>query len=115
MLVRPAGGASRESQFDPLPSLAARRMPAMRHSSVDHTRLPMRSPLDEVPRLRDAALMRGAWTERVELGAVVVCYAARIDHVHENRAAFDLVSSDASARSSTRASVRRAADALDML
>ena len=40
--------ARRGAQFDLLPWLAARKMPAMAYSPVDHARLPKRSPLDDI-------------------------------------------------------------------
>ncbi|MCA3797770.1 MAG: aldo/keto reductase, partial [Burkholderia sp.] len=52
--------ARRGPEFDLLPWLADHRMPAMAYSPVDHGRLPKRSPLDEIARLRGVSVMRVA-------------------------------------------------------
>ncbi|MBN3791903.1 aldo/keto reductase [Burkholderia sp. Ac-20353] len=106
-LVDEAGGAAcatnqilyniarRGAAFDLLPWLAARRMPAMAYSPVDHARLPKHSPLDEIARLRGVSVMRVAlaWV-LAQPGVFAIPKAARIEHVRDNRAALDLVLSD---------------------
>ncbi|WP_321874053.1 aldo/keto reductase [Burkholderia ubonensis] len=106
-LVDEAGGAAcatnqilyniarRGPEFDLLPWLAARRIPAMAYSPVDHARLPKHSPLDEIARVRGVSVMRIAlaWV-LAQPGVFAIPKAARIEHVRDNRAALDLVLSD---------------------
>ncbi|KVT61505.1 aldo/keto reductase [Burkholderia ubonensis] len=106
-LVDDAGGAAcatnqilyniarRGPEFDLLPWLAARRIPAMAYSPVDHARLPKHSPLDEIARARGVSVMRVAlaWV-LAQPGVFAIPKAARIEHVRDNRAALDLVLSD---------------------
>ncbi|MDY7792857.1 aldo/keto reductase [Burkholderia ubonensis] len=106
-LVDEAGGAAcatnqilyniarRGPEFDLLPWLAARRIPAMAYSPVDHARLPKHSPLDEIARVRGVSVMRVAlaWV-LAQPGVFAIPKAARIEHVRDNRAALDLVLSD---------------------
>ncbi|CAM2970147.1 aldo/keto reductase [Burkholderia ubonensis] len=106
-LVDEAGGAAcatnqilynivrRGPEFDLLPWLAARRIPAMAYSPVDHARLPKHSPLDEIARVRGVSVMRVAlaWV-LAQPDVFAIPKAARIEHVRDNRAALDLVLSD---------------------
>ncbi|KVV39105.1 aldo/keto reductase [Burkholderia ubonensis] len=106
-LVDDAGGAAcatnqilyniarRGPEFDLLPWLAARRIPAMAYSPVDHARLPKHSPLDEIARARGVSVTRVAlaWV-LAQPGVFAIPKAARIEHVRDNRAALDLVLSD---------------------
>ncbi|OJA77718.1 aldo/keto reductase [Burkholderia ubonensis] len=106
-LVDEAGGAAcatnqilyniarRGPEFDLLPWLAARRIPAMAYSPVDHARLPKHSPLDEIARVRGVSVTRVAlaWV-LAQPGVFAIPKAARIEHVRDNRAALDLVLSD---------------------
>ncbi|KWB50356.1 aldo/keto reductase [Burkholderia ubonensis] len=106
-LVDEAGGAAcatnqilyniarRGPEFDLLPWLAARRIPAMAYSPVDHARLPKHSQLDEIARVRGVSVTRVAlaWV-LAQPGVFAIPKAARIEHVRDNRAALDLVLSD---------------------
>ncbi|KVM71075.1 aldo/keto reductase [Burkholderia ubonensis] len=106
-LVDEAGGAAcatnqilyniarRGPEFDLLPWLAARRIPAMAYSPVDHARLPKHSPLDEIARARGVSVTRVAlaWV-LAQPGVFAIPKAARIEHVRDNRAALDLMLSD---------------------
>ncbi|WP_269510530.1 aldo/keto reductase [Burkholderia sp. IMCC1007] len=87
--------ARRGPEFDLLPWLADRRIPAMAYSPVDHGRLPKRSPLDEIARLRGVSVMRVAlaWV-LAQPGVFAIPKASRIEHVRDNRAALDFVFSD---------------------
>ncbi|WP_175877910.1 aldo/keto reductase [Burkholderia sp. BCC0097] len=87
--------ARRGPEFDLLPWLADHRIPAMAYSPVDHGRLPKRSPLDEIARLRGVSVMRVAlaWV-LAQPGVFAIPKAARIEHVRDNRAALDVVFSD---------------------
>ncbi|AWG32445.1 aldo/keto reductase [Burkholderia cenocepacia] len=87
--------ARRGPEFDLLPWLADHRIPAMAYSPVDHGRLPKRSPLDEIARLRDVSVMRVAlaWV-LAQPGVFAIPKASRIEHVRDNRAALDVVFSD---------------------
>ncbi|OXI32100.1 aldo/keto reductase [Burkholderia sp. AU16741] len=87
--------ARRGPEFDLLPWLADRRIPAMAYSPVDHGRLPKRSPLDEIARLRGVSVMRVAlaWV-LAQPGVFAIPKASRIEHVRDNRAALDVVLSD---------------------
>ncbi|KVH52742.1 aldo/keto reductase [Burkholderia sp. MSMB1072] len=87
--------ARRGPEFDLLPWLADHRIPAMAYSPVDHGRLPKRSPLDEIARLRGVSVMRVALAWVLAQPAVfAIPKASRIEHVRDNRAALDLVLSD---------------------
>ncbi|RQX79490.1 aldo/keto reductase [Burkholderia anthina] len=87
--------ARRGPEFDLLPWLAERRIPAMAYSPVDHGRLPKRSPLEEIARLRGVSVMRVAlaWV-LAQPGVFAIPKASRIEHVRDNRAALDVVLSD---------------------
>ncbi|KGC04501.1 MULTISPECIES: aldo/keto reductase [Burkholderia] len=87
--------ARRGPEFDLLPWLADHRIPAMAYSPVDHGRLPKRSPLDDIARLRGVSVMRVAlaWV-LAQPGVFAIPKASRIEHVHDNRAALDFVLSD---------------------
>ncbi|MEK6350502.1 MAG: aldo/keto reductase [Burkholderia sp.] len=88
--------ARRGPEFDLLPWLATRHMPAMAYSPIDHLRLPRGTVLDEI------AAERGASPEQVALAWVLrrdevlaIPKAGTIEHVRANRAALDLVLDDA--------------------
>ncbi|MDF3085410.1 aldo/keto reductase [Burkholderia sola] len=87
--------ARRGPEFDLLPWLADRRIPAMAYSPVDHGRLPRRSPLDDIARLRGVSVTRVAlaWV-LAQPGVFAIPKASRIEHVRDNRAALDVVLSD---------------------
>lgn len=88
--------ARRGPEFDLLPWLATRRMPAMAYSPIDHLRLPRGTVLDDI------AAERGASPEQVALAWVLrrdevmaIPKAGTVEHVRANRAALDLVLDDA--------------------
>ncbi len=87
--------ARRGPEFDLLPWLADHRIPAMAYSPVDHGRLPKRSPLDEIARLRGVSVTRVAlaWV-LAQPGVFAIPKASRIEHVRDNRAALDFVLSN---------------------
>ncbi|CAG2288285.1 aldo/keto reductase [Burkholderia sola] len=87
--------ARRGPEFDLLPWLADRRIPTMAYSPVDHGRLPKRSPLDDIARLRGVSVTRVAlaWV-LAQPGVFAIPKASRIEHVRDNRAALDVVFSD---------------------
>ncbi|WP_126220421.1 aldo/keto reductase [Burkholderia vietnamiensis] len=87
--------ARRGPEFDLLPWLRERRIPAMAYSPVDHGRLPKHSPLDEIARQRGVSVMRVAlaWV-LAQPQVIAIPKAWRIEHVRDNRAALDLVLSD---------------------
>ncbi|HFT8010056.1 TPA: aldo/keto reductase [Burkholderia cenocepacia] len=87
--------ARRGPEFDLLPWLADHRILAMAYSPVDHGRLPKRSPLDEIARLRGVSVTRVAlaWV-LAQPGVFAIPKASRIEHVRDNRAALDFVLSD---------------------
>jgi diketogulonate reductase-like aldo/keto reductase len=83
--------ARRGPEFDLLPWLAARNLPAMAYSPVDHARLPKRSPLDDIAGARGVSVFQVAlaWVlRRPEVFAIPK--SGRIEHVRDNRRALDL-------------------------
>ncbi|PMS17362.1 aldo/keto reductase [Trinickia dabaoshanensis] len=83
--------ARRGPEFDLLPWMAARRMPAMAYSPIDHMRLPKRSVLDVVARERALSPVQVAlaWV----LAQPQVCAipkAGSVEHVRSNRQALDV-------------------------
>jgi len=83
--------ARRGAEFDLLPWLAQRGLPAMAYSPVDHARLPKRSPLDDIASERGVSVFQVAlaWVlRRPEVFAIPK--SGRIEHVRDNRRALDL-------------------------
>ncbi|WP_118179702.1 aldo/keto reductase [Paraburkholderia phosphatilytica] len=80
--------ARRGPEFDLLPWLAERRMPAMAYSPVDHARLPKRSPLDSIADARGMSVFEIAlaWV-LAQPNVFAIPKAARIEHVRANYAA----------------------------
>jgi diketogulonate reductase-like aldo/keto reductase len=88
--------ARRGSEFDLLPWMRRRKMPAMAYSPIDHMRLPERSALNEIAHARGVSMVQIAlaWV----LGEEQVCAipkAGSVAHVNENRAALDIVLTEA--------------------
>lgn len=88
--------ARRGPEFDLLPWLATRHMPAMAYSPIDHLRLPCGTVLDDI------AAERGVTPEQVALAWVLrrdevlaIPKAGTVEHVRANRAALDLLLDDA--------------------
>jgi diketogulonate reductase-like aldo/keto reductase len=83
--------ARRGPEFDLLPWLAARKMPAMAYSPVDHGRLPKRSPLDDIADARGVSVFQVAlaWVLQ-KPGVFAIPKAGRIEHVRDNHRASQL-------------------------
>ncbi|PCE28094.1 aldo/keto reductase [Paraburkholderia acidicola] len=83
--------ARRGPEFDLLPWLAGRSMPAMAYSPIDHARLPKRSPLDDIAEARGVSVFQVAlaWTLR-QPGVFAIPKSGRVEHVRDNRRALDL-------------------------
>jgi diketogulonate reductase-like aldo/keto reductase len=81
----------RGPEFDLLPELARRKIPAMAYSPIEQGRLPKSGALADVARRCAATPFQVAlaWTLR-NPGVIAIPKAATIDHVTANRAALDL-------------------------
>jgi diketogulonate reductase-like aldo/keto reductase len=83
--------ARRGAEFDLLPWLAARNMPTMAYSPVDHARLPKRSPLDDIADARGVSVFQVALAWALEQpGVFAIPKAGRVEHVHDNHRALAL-------------------------
>jgi diketogulonate reductase-like aldo/keto reductase len=83
--------ARRGPEFDLLPWLAARKMPAMAYSPIDHARLPKRSPLDDIADARGVSVFQVAlaWV-LLKPGVFAIPKAGRVEHVRDNHRASQL-------------------------
>lgn len=83
--------ARRGAEFDLLPWLAERSIPAMAYSPVDHARLPKRSPLDDIADARGVSVFQVAlaWVLQ-QPGVFAIPKSGQIDHVRDNYRALDL-------------------------
>lgn len=83
--------ARRGPEFDLLPWLAGRKMPAMAYSPVDHARLPKRSPLDDIAARHGVSVFQIAlaWVLR-QPDVFAIPKSGRIEHVRDNHRALDL-------------------------
>jgi diketogulonate reductase-like aldo/keto reductase len=83
--------ARRGPEFDLLPWLRERRMPAMAYSPVDHARLPKRSPLDDIAARHGVSVFQIAlaWVLR-QPDVFAIPKSGRIEHVRDNHRALDL-------------------------
>jgi len=83
--------ARRGPEFDLLPWLAERNMPAMAYSPVDHARLPKRSPLDDIASARGVSVFQVAlaWVLQ-QPGVFAIPKAGRVEHVRDNYRALEL-------------------------
>jgi diketogulonate reductase-like aldo/keto reductase len=83
--------ARRGPQFDLLPWLRERCMPAMAYSPVDHARLPRGGALQKIAEARGVSAFQVAlaWVLQ-QPGVFAIPKAADVAHVRENRAALDL-------------------------
>src|SRR5438067_1934875 len=83
--------ARRGPEFDLLPWLAARNMPAMAYSPVDHARLPRRSPLDDIASARGVSVFQVAlaWVLQ-QPGVFAIPKAGRVEHVRDNYRALEM-------------------------
>ncbi|CAN7480774.1 aldo/keto reductase [Trinickia sp. LjRoot230] len=83
--------ARRGPEFDLLPWMRARDMPAMAYSPIDHMRLPKRSVLDEIAQSRQVSMTTIALAWVLEQpGVCAIPKAGNIEHVRENRRALDI-------------------------
>lgn len=81
----------RGPEFDLLPWLRARNLPAMAYSPVDHARLPKRSPLDDLADARGVSVFQVALAWVLQQPDVfAIPKAGRIEHVRDNHRAFEL-------------------------
>jgi diketogulonate reductase-like aldo/keto reductase len=83
--------ARRGPEFDLLPWLAERNMPAMAYSPVDHARLPKRSPLDDIASARGVSVFQVAlaWVLQ-QPGVFAIPKTGRVEHVRDNHRALQL-------------------------
>jgi diketogulonate reductase-like aldo/keto reductase len=87
--------ARRGPEFELLPWLRERKMPAMAYSPVDHARLPKRSVLDDIAASRGVSMFQIALAWVLQQPDVfAIPKAANVAHVQENRAALDIHLSD---------------------
>ena len=83
--------ARRGPEFDLLPWLRERRMPAMAYSPVDHARLPRGGALEKIAAARGVSAFQIALAWVLQQPQVfAIPKAADVAHVRENRAALDL-------------------------
>ncbi|WP_206953748.1 aldo/keto reductase [Trinickia acidisoli] len=87
--------ARRGPEFDLLPWMRARRMPAMAYSPIDHMRLPKRSVLDEIARERALSPVQIAlaWV-LAQPDVCAIPKAGNVEHVRANRRAVEVVLSE---------------------
>ncbi len=87
--------ARRGPEFALLPWMKVHKMPAMAYSPIDHMRLPKRSVLDEIARVRglSAVQVALAWV-LARPGVCAIPKAGSVEHVHANRRALDLELTD---------------------
>ena len=83
--------ARRGPEFDLLPWLADRNMPAMAYSPVDHARLPKRSPLDDIADARGVSVFQVAlaWV-LLKSHVIAIPKAGSVEHVRDNHRASQL-------------------------
>lgn len=83
--------ARRGPEFDLLPWMRERRMPAMAYSPVDHSRLPRQSVLNEIAEARGVSptQIALAWVLR-QPEAVAIPKASSVAHMMENAAAREI-------------------------
>jgi diketogulonate reductase-like aldo/keto reductase len=87
--------ARRGPEFDLLPWMKARGMPAMAYSPIDHMRLPKHSVLDEIGQARGETpiSIALAWV-LAQSGVCAIPKAGSVEHVRDNRRALDIVLTD---------------------
>jgi diketogulonate reductase-like aldo/keto reductase len=88
--------ARRGPEFDLLPWMRERKMPAMAYSPVDHARLPGKSILNDIARAHGASVFQVALAWVLQQPEVIaIPKAASVEHVEDNAAALHLqLSSD---------------------
>ncbi|KQR89796.1 aldo/keto reductase [Burkholderia sp. Leaf177] len=83
--------ARRGPEFDLLPWMRERSMPAMAYSPVDHSRLPKHSVLNDIAAARNVSPMQIALTWVLQQPQVLaIPKASTVAHVRENAAARDM-------------------------
>jgi diketogulonate reductase-like aldo/keto reductase len=83
--------ARRGSEFELLPWMRGRNMPAMAYSPVDHARLPKESVLNDIAKARGVTAMQIALAWVLQQPHVIaIPKAATVTHVIENAAARDI-------------------------
>lgn len=88
--------ARRGPEFDLLPWMRARNMPAMAYSPIDHMRLPRGSVLDDIAQARGVSSISVALAWVLEQpGVCAIPKAGSVEHVRENRRALDIRLTDA--------------------
>ncbi|MGN6805805.1 MAG: aldo/keto reductase [Trinickia sp.] len=109
--------ARRGAEFDLLPWMRARKMPAMAYSPIDHMRLPQGSVLDDIAQARGVSSVSIALAWVLEQpGVCAIPKAGNIEHVRENRRALDIrLTDDERARIDARFKPPRSKRALEML
>ena len=84
--------ARRGPEFDLLPWLRERNMPAMAYSPVDHARLPKQSVLNDIAQARGLSTMQIALAWVLQQPQVMaIPKASTVAHVTENAAARDVI------------------------
>jgi diketogulonate reductase-like aldo/keto reductase len=83
--------ARRGPEFELLPWMLGKNMPAMAYSPVDHGRLPKQSVLDDIAKARGVAAMQIALAWVLQQPQVIaIPKAATVAHVRENAAAREI-------------------------
>jgi len=84
--------ARRGPEFELLPWMAKRRMPAMAYSPIEQGRLPASGALHEIAKAKGATVpqIALAWLLS-KAGGIVIPKASRLEHVRENRGALDIL------------------------
>jgi diketogulonate reductase-like aldo/keto reductase len=83
--------ARRGPEFDLLPWMRDRKVPAMAYSPVDHARLPRKSVLDDIAAVHGVSIYQVAlsWVLR-QPAAIAIPKAGSVAHVEDNAAALGL-------------------------
>jgi diketogulonate reductase-like aldo/keto reductase len=83
--------ARRGPEFDLLPWMRERKMPAMAYSPVDHARLPRTSVLDDIANAHGVSVFQVALAWVLQQPEVIaIPKAASVEHVEDNAAALHL-------------------------
>lgn len=109
--------ARRGPEFDLLPWLRERGMPAMAYSPVDHARLPKKSVLDDIAAARGVSMFQIALAWLLQQPQVCsIPKASNVAHLKENRAAADIeLSADELAEIDAQFKPPKAKRSLEML
>jgi diketogulonate reductase-like aldo/keto reductase len=109
--------ARRGPEFDLLPWLRERGLPAMAYSPVDHARLPRKSVLDDIAAARGVSMFQIALAWLLQQPQVCpIPKASSVAHLKENRAAADIeLSADELAKIDAQFKPPKAKRSLEML